>query len=55
MLPIGFLVAMLFLGMLWIITAENRRKARSDRIFEKMCSEPDLRSERVIARDRASE
>ena len=41
MLPVGILVAMLFLGMLWIMTAENRRKARSDRIFEKMCNELD--------------
>jgi hypothetical protein len=41
MLPIAIIVTMLFLTMLWIVTAEVRKKARSDRIFEGMCDKHD--------------
>ena len=37
LLPIGIFVAMLVTGMAFIVTAEDRKKARSDRIFEEMC------------------
>ena len=37
MLPIAIIATMLFLTMLWIVAAEDRKKARADRIFEEMC------------------
>ena len=39
MLPIAIIATMLFLTMLWIVTAEDRKKARADRIFEEMCDQ----------------
>ena len=39
MLPIAIIATMLFLAMLWIVTAEDRKKARADRIFEEMCDQ----------------
>ena len=41
LLPIGIVLAMVVVGMVFIGTAENRKKARSDRIFEEMCDEYD--------------
>ena len=37
MLPVAIIATMLFLTMLWIVAAEDRKKARADRIFEEMC------------------
>jgi hypothetical protein len=39
MLPIAIIATMLFLAMLRIVTAEDRKKARADRIFEEMCDQ----------------
>ncbi|MDC6458718.1 hypothetical protein PQY66_00075 [Luminiphilus sp.] len=39
MLPIAIIATMLFLAMLLIVTAEDRKKARADRIFEEMCDQ----------------
>ena len=39
MLPIAIIATMLFLTMLWIVTAEDRKKARADRVFEEMCDQ----------------
>ena len=39
LLPIGILVAVLTLVMVILVTAEDRKKARIDRIFEEMCDE----------------
>ena len=36
LLPIGIIVTMLAIGMVMLVTAEDRKKARSDRIFEEM-------------------
>lgn len=36
LLPIGIIVTMLAIGMVLLVTAEDRKKARSDRIFEEM-------------------
>ena len=36
LLPIGIIVTMLAIGMALLVTAEDRKKARSDRIFEEM-------------------
>ena len=41
LLPIGILVAVLALVMVILVTAEDRKKARIDRIFEEMCDEYD--------------
>ena len=41
LLPIGIVVAMLLIGMVFIVTAEDRKKARSDKIFEEMCDQLD--------------
>ena len=41
LLPIGIVLALLAIGMLFIGTAESRKKVRSDRIFEEMCDEYD--------------
>ena len=41
LLPVGIVVAMLLIGMVFIVTAEDRKKARSNRIFEEMCDEYD--------------
>lgn len=41
LLPIGILVTMLATGMVFIVTAEDRKKARSHRIFEEMCDRYD--------------
>ena len=32
---------MVVIGMVFIVTAEDRKKARTDRIFEEMCDEYD--------------
>lgn len=40
-LPLGILVAMLVIGMVVIVTAEDRKKARSDRIFEEISNQYD--------------
>ena len=39
LLPISIVLAMVVIGMVFIVTAEDRKKARSDRIFEKMCDQ----------------
>ena len=36
LLPIGILVAMMAIGMVFLVTSEDRKKVRSDRIFEEM-------------------
>ena len=41
LLPIGVVLAMVVIGMVFIVTAEDRKKARADRIFEEMCDEYD--------------
>ena len=41
LLPIGILVAVLALVIVILVTAEDRKKARSDRIFEAMCDQLD--------------
>lgn len=41
LLPIGIVVAVLAIVMVLLMTAEDRKKARSDRIFEEMCDEYD--------------
>ena len=41
LLPIGILVAMLAIFMVVLVTAEDRKRARSDRIFEEMCDRYD--------------
>lgn len=41
MLPVATIATLVFLTMLWIATAEDRKKARSDRIFEEMCDQYD--------------
>ena len=42
LLPIGIVLTMVAIGMVFIVTAEDRKKARTDRIFEKMCDLYDL-------------
>ena len=37
LLPIGIVLAMVVIGMVFIVTAEDRKRARTDRIFEEMC------------------
>ena len=39
LLPIGIVLSLLAIGMVFIVTAEDRKKARSDRIFEQMCDQ----------------
>ena len=41
LLPIGIVLAMVVIGMVLIVTAEDRKKARTDRIFEEMCDRYD--------------
>jgi len=41
LLPIGIVVTMLAIGMVFLVTAEGRKKARSDRIFDEMCDQYD--------------
>ena len=41
LLPIGIVLAMVVIGMVFIVTAEDRKQARSDRIFEEMCDRYD--------------
>jgi hypothetical protein len=41
LLPISFVIAVLTIGMVFLVTAEDRKRARSDRIFEEMCDEYD--------------
>ena len=41
LLPIGIVLAMGLIGMVFIVTAEDRKSARTDRIFEEMCDEYD--------------
>lgn len=37
LLPIGIVAVALGIVMVLLVTAEDRKKARSDRIFEEMC------------------
>ena len=39
LLPLGLLVTMLAAVMVFIVTAEDRKKTRSDRIFEACCDQ----------------
>ena len=39
LLPIGILVAALAIVLVILVTAEDRKKAQSDRIFEEMCDQ----------------
>ena len=39
LVPIGIVVAALAIVMVLLVTAEDRKKARSDRIFEEMCDQ----------------
>jgi ABC-type sulfate transport system permease component len=41
LLPIGIVLAMVVIGMAFIVTAEDRKKARIDRMFEEMCDRYD--------------
>ena len=41
LLPIGIVLAMVVIGMVFIVTAEDRKRARTDRIFEEMCDRYD--------------
>ena len=41
LLPIGVLMAVLAIVMVILVTAEARKKARIDRVFEEMCDEYD--------------
>ena len=41
LLPMGIVLTMVVIGMVFIVTAEDRKKARADRIFEEMCDEYD--------------
>ena len=41
LLPISIVIAVLVIGMVFLVTAEDRKKARSDRIFEEMCDRYD--------------
>lgn len=41
LLPIGIVVVALGIVMVLLVTAEDRKKTRSDRIFEEMCDEYD--------------
>lgn len=41
LLLIGILMAVLALVMVILVTAEDRKKARIDRVFEEMCDEYD--------------
>ena len=41
LLPIGIVVVALGIVMVLLVTAEDRKRARSDRIFEEMCDEYD--------------
>ena len=42
LLPIGMVVVALGIVMVLLVTAEDRKRARSDRIFEAMCDQYDL-------------
>ena len=46
LLPIGLVIAVLLIVMVILVTAEDRKKARTDRIFEEMCDGYD-RQERL--------
>ena len=39
LLPIGIVAVALTIVMVLLVTAEDRKKARSDRIFEAMCDQ----------------
>ena len=41
LLPIGTVVTILAVGMVFLVTAEDRKKARSNRIFAEMCDKHD--------------
>ena len=41
LLPIGIVVVALVIVMVLLVTAEDRKKARSEKIFEEMCDEYD--------------
>ena len=41
LLPIGIVIAVLAMGMAFLVTAEDRKSARLDRIFEEMCDRYD--------------
>ena len=46
LLPIGFVIAVLTIGMVFLVTAEDRKKARTDRIFDEMCDQYDREQRR---------
>ena len=46
LLPIGIVLAMIVIGIVFIVTAEDRKKARTDRVFDEMCDQYD-REQRV--------
>ena len=39
LLPIGIVIAVLAMGLAFLVTAEDRKRARLDRIFEEMCDQ----------------
>ena len=39
LLPIGIVLGVLAIGMVFIVTAEDRKKARSDKIFKQSMKE----------------
>ena len=41
LLPIGIVLTMVAIGMVFIVKAEKKKKAHTDRIFEEMCDEYD--------------
>lgn len=41
LLPIGMVVAVLAVGMVLIVTVEDRKKARIDRVFGETCDQYD--------------
>ena len=41
LLPIGIVLAMIVIGIVFIVTAEDRKKARTDRVFDEMCDQYD--------------
>ena len=46
LLPIGFVIAVLTIGMVFLVTAEDRKRARSHRVFEEMCDQYDRKQRR---------
>ena len=46
LLPIGIVVVALVIVMVLLVTAEDRKKARSERIFEEICDQYELEQRR---------